>query len=506
MLRRFAPQDDRVERIIYNAAPMLRLIYIYLLVFFCFLSLANAETLTPGHLPHTLSLNEAILLAVRENPNVQQSQLNNVMQKFAVEVQQWQFSPHFAFQVTRTMTRSVTNGVGQNAYAWAIQPSATWQSPIGTQATLTSTNNVYSNYNPGLSLQIIQPLIRGFGRPVVEAALNNAKDSEHVSRLNVQGTLRTTITAVINAYLDVVSAEHTVKNDMASLNRAETSVRQTRMFIKAGRKAGVELVTVQADVANAQTKLENDKNALQQARYALLTAIGIDPSTNISFSSLDVTHLIKKYHVPDLVTAKEMILQNDIQFQTDQITLQGATKRSLLIAEDNTRWQLNVTANAGMGNGTGGGASAGINSLTNGYNQTQSAAINLVIPIDDQVAKQALANARIGLREAEIALKQEKWQKETNAINGWNTIISAERALKFAENAESLQLRTYNISFQKYSYGLIDSLELQSAQQQLNEREQALIDARVNYLKALVNLDQLIGNTLNTWNIGVRYA
>jgi len=469
----------------------------------CLLTVAQAETRGK---PLTLSLEEAILLAVRENPNVQQSQMNHVLSKFSLEVQQWQFQPHFAFQATRNDTRTVTGGgLAQNSHQWGVQPSASWQSPIGTQLTLTSVNNVGGNYNPGLTLQVVQPLIRGFGKPIVEAALENARDSEKISRLTVQGTLRTTISAVVNAYLDVLSAEHTVKNDMNALKRAQISVQQTAMFIKAGRKAGVERVTVDADVANAQTKLENDKNQLQQARYALLTAIGVDPNTDVQFTSLDVAKLINKYHIPDLRKVKELIIENDIQYQTDQITLQGSTKRALALANDNTRWQLNFTGNAAVGNGSGGGSNAGINSLYNGYNQTQQATFNLVIPIDDRVAKLAVANAKIALREAEIALKQERWQKETNAINGWNTIASTERALHFAENAESLQLKTYNISFQKYSYGLIDSLELQSAQQQLNERQQGLIDARVSYLKALVNMDQLTGNTLRTWNIGVKY-
>lgn len=478
-------------------------LFLFILVGFAFSAIVEAKTSGSSQ---TLSLNEAILLAVRENPNVQTSQLNHVMQKFALEVAHWQFQPHYAFQVTRNQMRTVTAGSVQTNNSWAVQPALSWQSPIGTQLTVNSINNVAGNYNPGLSAQIVQPLMRGFGRPVVEAALNNAIDSEKTSRLTVQGTLRTTVSAVINAYLDVVSAEHTVKNDNDALHRAEVSVQQTKMFIKAGRKAGVEVVTVEADVANAQTKLENDKNALQQARYALLTAIGIDPNTPVVFTSLDVPSLIKKYHVPPLIRAKQLILENDIQYQTDQITIQGSIKRSLLVAEDNTRWQLNLTAGGTLGNGFGGGANAGLNSIVNGYNQTQTAALSLVVPIDDKQAKLAVANARIALQEAETALRQEKWQKETNAINGWNTIASAERALHFAENAASLQLRTYNISFKKYSYGLIDSLELQSAQQQLNQRQQALIDARVSYLKALVNLDLLTGNTLNTWDVGVQYG
>ncbi len=53
----------------------------------------------------------------------------------------------------------------------------------------------------------MQPLLRGFGPAVVQAALNNAVDSETIAKLNVENALRTTITAVINAYLDVVMAQ-----------------------------------------------------------------------------------------------------------------------------------------------------------------------------------------------------------------------------------------------------------------------------------------------------------
>lgn len=456
--------------------------------------------------PLTLSLQEAIHLAVRENPSVKQAQLNHIQQKFALAVAQWQFQPHYAITGVGTLGSTTTNYNQSSTRTAGIQPGATLLTPFGTQMTLAYTNNTSKHYNPGVSLQVVQPLMRGFGRPIVEASLCNAMDSERVSRLNVENALRVTVTAVINAYLNVVSAENTVNIDQDALERATISVQQTKLFIKAGRKAGVELVTVQADVANAQTKLENDKNNLEQVRYALLTAIGIDPNTKLQFSNINVPVLINKYHAPSLEETKRLTLNNDIQYQIDQLTLQGSTRRSVMLAEDNTRWQLNVTATAATGNGIGGGQNSGSNSLLNGSNQGQSVQLNLMIPIDDRNAKQAVLNAKIGLRQAQIAIQQEKWAKETNAINGWNSLYSAERALHFSEDAAKLQEQTYEISFKKYSYGLIDSIELQSVHQQLSTRQQGLLDARINYLKALVNLDQQIGRTLQTWNVDVRFC
>src|SRR3990167_1440103 len=459
--------------------------------------------------PITLSLEEAILIAARSNPNVQESQLSYVLQKFNLHVEEWQFDLHYSLQASAGLTRSIIPDQ-PTTYSrnYNLQPGVSLQTPIGTGFNLYSNNPVTDHYHPSLSLPLMQPLMRGFGKAIVETALHNARDSEVVSRLTIEGTLRTTITAVINAYLDVVAAEQNIAIDQDAAKRAEQSVEQTKKYIKAGRKAGNELVTVQADQARTKAQLETDKNNLIQARYALLTAIGMDPNTNIRFTSLHIENLIKKYTLPALSAVKQLTLENDIQYQVDQIVLHGSTTRALLTAQDNTRWQLNLEANVTSGNvsdATNAGQRAGISGLFNNPYLTQGVGLSLHIPIDDQLTKQAVLNAKIALKQAELALVQEKWNKETNAINGWNMVVSAKRALQFAEDAQLLQKQTYIISYQKYLHGLIDSLELQSAQLQLIQAQQVSLREKIGYLKALVNLDLLTGHTLRTWHVKVRF-
>jgi outer membrane protein TolC len=454
--------------------------------------------------PLTLSLDEAIQLAVRKNPNIQSVKLTYTLQKFDLWVQEWAFYPHYSLEAVGGV---IVNGDEKKNFKgspnWDVQPGVSLLTPIGTEISLNATNATTRYYNPGLTLKISQPLMRGFGKAIVEAALCNTKDSEVVSRLNIEGILRSTITAIINAYLDIVMAESQIKIDEDALKRAQKSVEQTKLFIKAGHKAGTELVTVQANVATTQTSLENDKNNLLQTRYALLAAIGLDPNTPVTFSSFDLGKLIAKYPLSSLDNTKRLMLENDIQYQTDQITLHGSSTRALITARDKTRWQLNLEVNAATGK-DGRREYAGFNNLFNIATQAHSIYLNLTIPIDDQIAKQGVVSAKIALQQAELALLQEKWNKETNAINNWNTVGSAKRALAFAEDAENLQQRTYTLSFQKYLHGLIDSLELQSAQVQLISAQQALLSARIAYLKSLVNLDYLIGKTLKTWDVQVR--
>lgn len=455
--------------------------------------------------PAQLSLNDAIFLALRNNPNVQNAQLDLTLSKFGLYVQEWQFYPHYSIKGNAIWNRNIANAnpvIGSHSYN--IGPTITYETPIGTQFTFNQTNPKNSTYNPGVSLNIVQPLMKGFGRPIVEQALENARDSEVISRMNVLNVLRSTVSNVVSAYLDVVNAESSVKINQQALDRAKNSVEQTKKFIKAGHKAGNELVTVEANVASAESNLENAKNALLQSRYNLLSNIGIDPNTAFTFTSLDLDELTKRYSLPSLDDTKQLALQNDISYQTEVITLNGSKQRQLLSAQDNTRWQLDLNANITRGSASGGGQNSGFNSIINGYNQGQSVGLELTVPIDDQAAQQNLLSAKIGLQEARIALRKSKWDKETNAINNWNTVVSAKRSLQFAQSAEVLQQKTYDISYQKYLHGLIDSLELQSAQMQLIQAQQSLLNARISYIKALVNFDLLIGNTLKTWGVKTR--
>ena len=451
-----------------------------------------------------LTLNEAILLGVRQNPNVVSAQLSDVLQKFNYIVARWAFSPHYAINGSATYNHNklaeIESTQGKN---FSLEPTVSWQFPVGTQLSLTAANSYSTNYHPSLSLQLTQPLMRGFGSAIVEAALNNAKDALEISSLAIEGTLRNTVTNIINAYLVVLSAQESIVIDQKALARAEMSQHQTELFIQAGHKAGNELITVKANVASAKSQLENDVNNLEQARFGLLAAIGIDPNAKVEFAPLDLESLEKRYQPVALSRAQAAALAHDIQYQVDNLVLNGQTMRNLATAKDHTRWQLNLSASAMVGSGTD-GTNVGINGLLNGENQAQNIGLSLVIPIGDKAAQQELLSAKIAIKQARLALQQERWSLETNAINTWNSVQSAERALHFAKDAEKLQQDTYQLNYQKYIHGLIDSLELQTAQLQLTQAQQASLNAQMNYIKALVQLDLLMGHTLSSWEIKVR--
>ena len=76
---------------------MFRLLFLCMLISITSFSYAKTA--------QTLSLEEAILLAIRENPNVQRAQLSHVQQKYSLDVAHWQFKPHYSLSARNDRAR-----------------------------------------------------------------------------------------------------------------------------------------------------------------------------------------------------------------------------------------------------------------------------------------------------------------------------------------------------------------------------------------------------------------
>ena len=98
--------------------------------------------------PRTLSLSDAILLALRENPSVQQEQLANIQKKYALELAQWNFKPHYEIGATKvtSQTYSSTQAGMVTQNSTGITPQATLNTPFGTSITVAASNDLSKNY------------------------------------------------------------------------------------------------------------------------------------------------------------------------------------------------------------------------------------------------------------------------------------------------------------------------------------------------------------------------
>ena len=116
-----------------------------------------------------LTLREAILLALRYNPNIQNAELDRIAQRYQLRLAHNEFELQYALAGTAVVEKSRYSGIGNaSTRSYFAAPEFDIKSKLGTEASLKMDNTVAAigTYNPLMTLSLTQPLLRGFGRDI----------------------------------------------------------------------------------------------------------------------------------------------------------------------------------------------------------------------------------------------------------------------------------------------------------------------------------------------------
>ena len=284
--------------------------------------------------PRTLSLNEAIALALRYNPDVKSAELQRILDKFSLEIVKQQYGVVWN---PITLTSTIQN---RAAPIWSAGVGFGVTAPSGTAVTYTHANNLLGG-NAGVNtLSITQHLLKGFGLAVNSINYQNGIDNEKIARLAFKDSVINTVVAVIGAYRTLVSAYNSLEASKATLVSTKQQVKMAELQVKAGELSSNDLVQQEASLESYRLSVVSQENALRQAYQSFLSSIGLISSANIL---IDRTIQVKKEKIPSISRCIELALKHNIKYQTAVITLRE-TKRALITAEDARKWTLDMTS------------------------------------------------------------------------------------------------------------------------------------------------------------------
>ena len=282
---------------------------------------------------------------------------------------------------------------------------------------------------------------------------------------------------------------------------AEKTVTQNKIRIQAGMMAPSENTQAEATVAQQKVQVSTDENALIQAKYNLLRDIGFAPTL-----AFDIDASISAIHLsyPDKTQAENMLLANNISYQSSLFTLKN-NELSLLQAQDQQRSTLNLVGLVTQGSGSGGGNNQGLKSLFNGENDNRGLALNFSMPIDNMPLQQVLVQAKIALTQQQLAVKQLKLQLEAQLEGTVANLAILRQQIILAKNAADLAWKAYQDALIKLSYGQVSMFEVSTLQTNYISAALVVINNKVQYLNAIAQFQENLGISLDTWDIHLRY-
>jgi outer membrane protein TolC len=470
--------------------------------------------------PPEMTLAAAVGLALRNNRTIKTAQVAREAQNFAVRLQESLFDPQVSLttEATTTKTRQKTYSttsvsrsevsalVNQLGYAASLSPTATLKTKSGTSYTLqwnnsfartvdrTSSTSGRPQFTVDPELTIVQPLLKGFGQDVNTANLEISKLNTKLGHLSMRNTVAQVITAVVNAYWQVVLDKEQLEIARHALDRARQILEINRALVASGRMAELDTVQAEADVAQKEFSLDVADNTYQQAKINLLALLALPKFSDFTPSPIGD---IEQIEIP-LGIAFDLAESNRIEIAQAKIS-RSLAKVALVVAEDGKKWDLNLTGKAGSSN-TRREIMDAIKGVPTDSN-TLSIGVKLVIPFTSLAPEAEVVNAKGSLATAELSLAEIEQSVRVDTQNAVRDAVANYRQLQLAQKATALAERQLEVERDKLSIGRSSNFQVLSYQDTLRTAQLNEISARVGYLTALANLDLALGTTLDTWNV-----
>jgi outer membrane protein TolC len=452
-----------------------------------------------------LSLREAILLALRYNPNILNAELDRIIQRYQLRLANNEFELQYALAGAAAINKSRFQGVGTSTNRSLIgTPEVNLKTQLGTQLSLNLDNNVsmYNDYSPVVNLSVTQPLLRGAGFAANNAGLLDAKDNEWLNKINLRQAVADQVTQVIAAYRSLILSGNNLQNQRRQWDDAKKSFTINKQKIAAGQLERTANVQQSYQIESLNLMVEQAENDFKTAAQDLLQTIGLDPQLRLAVPN-DVE--VKKVIVPNLQVSIDKALSHNSQYLAQKITLR-ADERAYAVAKNQQRWQLDLSANVQSGIVTDVESNKGFQSIYNGRNINESARLTMTIPLHDVNRRSQLINAKVRLEKDRLNLLAVKRALITNVTNIISTIESLAKRFRLAEKQVKLAEESYELEKKKQQAGIATALDVNNTQNQLLQAQAGLIGAKISYLNQLAALQRLLGTTLDEWRITLRFG
>jgi outer membrane protein len=370
-------------------------------------------------------------------------------------------------------------------------------------------------YSSNYSLSYTQNLIRDFridsNRNQIKVANLNLKANDSQFRSSVSNVVQ----QVEAAYWDLVSAIGSYEIAKASVLSARLTVEQNTKKRDIGTIAPIDVVSSLSQQANREVSLLNAEDGIQRAENTLRNLISKDRSAEIWSKVIVPTDQpeVSEFKI-NLDTAVQTALKNSPTLEQSDITLQQ-NDLTLALNQNSRKWALSVT---GQFSGSSSGVPEGNKSyptklwgglgtsylyLFNTIPPSWSVSMSLTIPINRASVDAQIAQTRITKQQNLMTRIKSEQTIIVQVRNYYQALNTARRQIETSDIGVQLAQAQLDAEQKRLEAGLSQNFQVITAQDNLTSAKNNALTARINYRKAILNLQQSMFTLLEANNIDV---
>lgn len=365
--------------------------------------------------------------------------------------------------------------------------------------TNSTSKNTLTSYTTSGSLTLTQSLLKGRGRKVNLSLVKQSEVDRQISIYELRQYVMGLVEGVQKTYWDLVLAKETLNIRQKSLELANRQLIETEERIRIGKQAESEIVTAQAEVASEKEKLIDVVSDMAQKKLDFI--LFLNPETDILWDQN-----IQLTTPPEPI---EMEIGNIHQHIATSLKLRPDINQAYLNLQ---KGDLEVVRTK---NGTlprldffltlksMANGSEFPSSLNEFDNTDYKAGIVLSRPLGNREAKSQIHRAnlqRLKYQESMEYLKQ-KIQVEVR-----KAIIEIERyreKIIASQANRKKQAEKLKVEQEKFRLGRSTNLMVFQAQRDLIEAEVNEVTAIINQIKTFIDLHMVKGTLLEQWSLDI---
>ncbi len=249
--------------------------------------------LAAQHSSKSLSLQDCILIAMKNNLGIQSAVLSPQLAETQVAWAKEKFMPRLSFGHTRQSNSSASysfiDAAEKVASRYNDLSASVWQS-IPTGGTLSvslssyksESNRSFQTINPRygstLSFSFSQPFLRNFGSKMSRREIIISQNNRDISESHLRSVLLDTVFTVEQAYWNLIYAIENLKVMQQSLELAKDLLAKNKREVEVGMVAPIEILSAEAEVATREADILQAEIATTNSEDLLKTLINIEAS------------------------------------------------------------------------------------------------------------------------------------------------------------------------------------------------------------------------------------
>ena len=470
------------------------------------------------------------------------TQIGPVTPTFDPTLQETSTFSHLSNPQSNTTQAGVINLIrSRRAYSGVLQGGY----ELGGTVTL-SYNNSYLNENapsdllnpvvsPSLNLRIQQPLLSGFGIALNTRNIEVQRIALGTAGLNFKTQVISTVATVVSTYYGLVADTEDVKAKQSAVDVARQFFENNQRQVQIGTMAPLDITSAEAQVASTSQDLTiSQTNLLEQevALKNLLSRRGLgDPIiTNVQIVPLDRIVIPETDNLPPVAQlVKEAVLNRaDLEAQRQSVT---SAKVAALGTQNGVRPYLGLLA------GTTQSGQAGTPRVVRQFTTNPDGTVSIVNQTSDpyftggnttalgQVFRRDFPTENVGtyfnavirnqqnqadygieqlqLRQTELTTQKTMNQAAVDVANDVVALRQSRSRYDAAVRSRILAQELLDAEQKKFALGASTSFNIISQSRDLAAAQSTEIAAMVTYSNAKVQLDQVLGRTLQANNVSI---